>query len=87
MMPSVGFSRMQANGLAKLCPPVNKTAKNTPPMIEPTLKSAEESAGIPNLSRALRIPMACAASATKSMNGIIIRVSRTVSANFAGSFT
>ena len=83
MMLSVGFSTMLRRGCAKVGS-ARKAATATPPMIEPMLKNDDASAGMPKRSRALSTPIACAASATSKMNGIIICVMRTVSANLAG---
>ncbi len=52
-----------------------------------TLKSAGERAGIPKRSSAFSIPIATAAKDTSGRNGIITRVSRTVSSALPGSFS
>ena len=57
----------------------------TPNTTEPTLNSVDASAGTPNWLHALRTPIACAANATSSRNGNMIRVIVIASANFPGS--
>ena len=52
---------------------------------EPRLKKVEAIAGTPNLFEAFSTPMACAASATSSRKGNMIRVMETASSNFPGT--
>src|ERR1035438_542172 len=49
------------------------------------LKNAEASVGMPKRSQALRAPMACAASATSTRKGYMMRVSSTASSNLPGT--
>ena len=51
---------------------------------EPTLNNVEARAGTPNWLHAFSMPMACAASATSSRNGNMMRVMVMASSNFPG---
>ena len=53
-------------------------------MIEPTLKSVEADAGMPNLPFVLSTPIATAASATINRKGNMMRVSVVASRAFSG---
>ena len=57
----------------------------SPNSTEPMLNMLDESAGTPNWCEALRMPWACAASATKRRNGKTIRTSCTASSNLPGT--
>src|SRR5438270_2748966 len=58
---------------------------NSPKPTLPMLKNVDANAGTKNWLHAFSTPMACAASATSSRNGNMIRVITTASANLAGS--
>src|SRR5262245_29418359 len=65
-------------------PGASHHAAPRPPMIEPRLKKADAAAGTPKRLRVLRMPIATAASATRSRNGNMMRVRLAVSADFPG---
>jgi hypothetical protein len=63
----------------------NHTPNRRPNPTEPRLKNVEAMAGTPNLCDALSTPMACAASATSSRKGNMMRVMVTARANLPGT--
>ncbi len=66
------------------CTPSEGAAKYpaTPTRIEPTLKNADESAGIPKRCRLFRMPIDTAASDTSGRKGNMTRVRKIVSSRF-----
>src|SRR5579885_3081270 len=63
----------------------SQTPSATPNPTEPMLKNVDAIAGTPNRFDAFSTPMACAASATSSRNGNMMRVMVTASSNFPGT--
>ena len=57
-----------------------------PQVTLPTLNITDDSAGMPNLRQAFSTPMACAASATSSRNGNMMRLRRTASSYLPGTW-
>jgi hypothetical protein len=63
----------------------NQKPREIPKTSEPMLKKVEASVGTAKRPQAFRIPMACAASATTSRNGNMMRVSAMARENLPGS--